>query len=59
VALLGVVTATVAAWFVQRVRHIEAAERETASELGAVLAELRAIRRQLDMAASASHSHDI
>jgi voltage-gated potassium channel len=48
VALVGVVTATVAAWFVERVRRAETAERRTAAELADILAELQAIRRRLD-----------
>jgi voltage-gated potassium channel len=47
IALLGVVTATVAAWFVQRVQHIEATESRAQHELAEVLAEVRALRREI------------
>ena len=47
IALLGVVTATVASWFVQRVNQIESEESDIRRELVAVRDELRALRQVL------------
>jgi voltage-gated potassium channel len=48
IALLGVVTATIAAWFVDRLRRLQEAEEEAEVTLTDVLEELRAIRTRLD-----------
>jgi voltage-gated potassium channel len=52
IALLGVVTATVAAWFVSRLQDVQedvqAAEERTEAALADVLAELREVRIRLD-----------
>jgi len=47
IALLGVVTATIAAWFVDRLRGVEEAEEKTEATLAEVLAELREVRAEL------------
>jgi voltage-gated potassium channel len=48
IALLGVVTATIAAWFVDRLRGVQEAEEKTEATLTEVLDELREIRARLD-----------
>jgi voltage-gated potassium channel len=48
IALLGVVTATVAAWFVSRLQAVQKAEEATEATLSDVLAELREVRARLD-----------
>lgn len=48
IALLGVVTAAVAAWFVQRLRPVEEAEARTEATLADVLDELRRLHDRLD-----------
>jgi voltage-gated potassium channel len=48
IALLGVITASIAAWFVDRLRDVEVAETTTEATLGEVLAELRAVHARLD-----------
>jgi voltage-gated potassium channel len=48
IALLGVVTASVAAWFVDRLRRVESAEQQTAATLDEVLDELRALRSVIE-----------
>jgi voltage-gated potassium channel len=48
IALLGVVTATVAAWFVSRLQDVQEAEERTEATLTDVLAELREVRARLD-----------
>lgn len=48
IALLGVVTATVAAWFVSKLQDVKAAEQRTEATLSDVLAELREVRSRLD-----------
>lgn len=62
IALLGTVTASIAAWFVEKLREVEesveqaeratqevaGAERATEAELSEVLAELRLLRERLD-----------
>jgi voltage-gated potassium channel len=48
IGLVGVVTATLASWFVEKLGAVEAAEEQTASDVAAVAAELRALRRDLD-----------
>jgi len=48
IALLGVVTATVAAFFVSRLQDVQEAEERTEATLSDVLAELREVRTRLD-----------
>lgn len=48
IALVGVVTATIAAWFVGRMRQVQQAEQRNEATLADVLAELRALHRRLD-----------
>lgn len=48
IALLGVVTATVAAWFVGRLQDVQQAEERTEATLTDVLAELREVRLRLE-----------
>ena len=48
IALLGVVTASVAAWFVGRLQDVQAAEERTEATLADVLDELREVRARLD-----------
>jgi voltage-gated potassium channel len=48
IALLGVVTAAVAAWFVQRLRPVEQAEARAEVTLSDVLDELRRLHERLD-----------
>jgi voltage-gated potassium channel len=47
IALLGVVTAALASWFVERLGRVEAAEQQTQHDLGRVLAELAALRNEV------------
>jgi hypothetical protein len=46
--MLGVVTAALASWFIDRLGHVEAVERETQRDLDVVLAEVRGLREELD-----------
>ena len=48
IALLGVITATVAAFFVSRLQDVQEAEERTEATLSDVLAELREVRERLD-----------
>lgn len=48
IALLGVVTATIAAWFVSRIHKVEEAEERTEETLSAVLTELREVSARLE-----------
>ncbi len=48
IALLGVVTAALASWFVERIGRVEAAEAQTQRDLDVVLAELRALREEVN-----------
>jgi voltage-gated potassium channel len=48
IALLGVVTASIAAWFVGRLHPVEEAEERNEATLGDVLVELRRIHDRLD-----------
>jgi voltage-gated potassium channel len=48
IALLGVITAAVASWFVEHVRRLEAAESRTQADLAAIVAELRELRQSLN-----------
>jgi voltage-gated potassium channel len=49
IALLGVITATIAAWFVSRIRQVESSEARTQATLSDVLEELRRINARLDL----------
>ena len=48
IALLGVITATIAAWFVDRLKDVREAEERTDATLSDVLAELREVRARLE-----------
>jgi voltage-gated potassium channel len=48
IALLGVITATIAAWFVGHLQAIEGQEEASAATLDDVLAELRRLHQRLD-----------
>ena len=48
IALLGVITASVAAWFVEHVQRLEAEESRTRADLASIAAELRELRKRLD-----------
>jgi voltage-gated potassium channel len=48
IALLGVITATIAAWFVGRLRQVESVEERTEATLTDVLAELQRVHARLD-----------
>jgi voltage-gated potassium channel len=70
IALLGVVTATIATWFVERIRNVEesvddveqavqdaaGAERATQAQLAEVLAELRRLNHRLDQLRASERS---
>lgn len=47
-ALIGVITAAVASWFVEHVRRFEASETRTEEQLAAMAADLRALRQQIE-----------
>lgn len=49
IALLGVVTASVAAFFVSRIQDVQEAEERTEATLSDVLSELREVRARLDL----------
>ena len=51
IALLGVVTASIASWFVESVRASDREAERVEAQLAAVLAELKAVRAQLDAVA--------
>lgn len=48
IALLGVVTAALASWFVERIGRVERAEQQTQSDLDELAREVRALRERLD-----------
>lgn len=48
IALLGVITAAIASWFVERVGEVQAAEDRTAQQVAELAAEVRALREHLD-----------
>ncbi|MEJ3749138.1 potassium channel family protein [Actinomycetes bacterium KLBMP 9797] len=48
IGLLGVVTASLASWFVERVGEVARAEQSTQAKLDALTAEVRALRLRLD-----------
>ncbi|MGQ0846282.1 MAG: potassium channel family protein [Sporichthyaceae bacterium] len=47
IALLGVVTAAIASWFVEKMSEVEAGHAETQEDLAELLAEVRALRAEL------------
>ena len=47
IALLGVVTAALASWFVERLRQVTEAEQRTEEQVADVAAELRALREEV------------
>jgi voltage-gated potassium channel len=47
IALVGVVTAALASWFVERVSEVQAAERRTEQEVSDLTAEVLALRREI------------
>ena len=47
IALLGVVTASLASWFVEKVAEVKAAEGRTEAEVSDLAAEVRALRRDI------------
>jgi voltage-gated potassium channel len=49
IALLGVITATVAAWFVSHLQDVQQAEQRTEATVADVLDELREVRARLDV----------
>jgi voltage-gated potassium channel len=44
----GVVTAALASWFIERLGHFEAVERETQRDLDVVLTQVRSLRDDID-----------
>jgi voltage-gated potassium channel len=48
IALLGVITASLASWFVERIRAVEDTEQLTHAAVQELLAEIRELRRELD-----------
>ncbi|WP_090009324.1 potassium channel family protein [Lentzea albidocapillata] len=48
IALLGVITGTIASWLVEKLRGVEEAELETAQELRHLRAEIAELRKELD-----------
>lgn len=49
IALLGVVTAALASWFVERIGRVEEAEQQTQRDLDVILAELRDLRAAVEV----------
>jgi voltage-gated potassium channel len=47
IALLGVVTAAIASWFVEKMSEVEAGHMETQEDLAELMAEVRALRAEL------------
>lgn len=47
IALLGVVTAALASWFVEKMSEVQQAEHRTELEVSALVAEVRALREEL------------
>jgi voltage-gated potassium channel len=47
IALLGVITAALASWFVERLAEVQAAEERTESELADLVDEVRSLRAEL------------
>jgi voltage-gated potassium channel len=48
IALLGAITAAIAAWFVDRLRPVQAAEARTEATLADVMDELQRLHARLD-----------
>jgi voltage-gated potassium channel len=48
IALIGVITASLASWFVERLRNVQQGEERTQAALDQVLTELRILSRRLD-----------
>jgi voltage-gated potassium channel len=57
-ALLGVITASFASWFVERLRNVERAEERTQAVLAEVLTELRVLGQRVDRAAGTCPAKD-
>ncbi|HET8766046.1 MAG TPA: potassium channel family protein, partial [Pedococcus sp.] len=47
IALLGVITAAIASWFVEKVSEVQAAEDRTTAHVGELAEEVRALREEL------------
>jgi voltage-gated potassium channel len=47
IALLGVVTAALASWFVEKVAEVQASEQRTESEVATLVDEVRALRAEV------------
>lgn len=47
IALLGVITAAIASWFVEKMSEVSAGHQETQEDLALLLAEVRALREEL------------
>lgn len=47
IALLGVITAALASWFVEKVAEVQAAEERTEEEVADLASEVRALRREI------------
>ena len=58
IALLGVVTAALASWFVERLEAVEETGRETHDEVGMLLHEVRSLRAELENFRPASSGSD-
>jgi voltage-gated potassium channel len=48
IALVGVITASLASWFVQRIGEMASAEEQTQATVDALLDEVRALRREVE-----------
>ena len=48
IALLGVITAAIASWFVERMSEVSAGHQETQEDLAELLTEVRALREELN-----------
>jgi voltage-gated potassium channel len=47
IALVGVITASLASWFVERLSDVQEAEERTQSDLDLLRAEIRSLRQEL------------
>lgn len=56
IALLGVISATIAAWFVSRLRAVEETEERNEATLAQVLVEVRALRAQMEVLSATTES---
>jgi voltage-gated potassium channel len=52
IALLGVITGTIATWFVDRIERVEKAENRTQEQLDELMRELKELRGRLDPGAA-------